>query len=177
MDMNELINAGVSFQMQNSDAEFGADGELIGYTEVARREPEFDLDEDSVGDHRNRYFLSSEGVTDTTELSQPYWDAVAEAHLAEMVAAELLAMPRKNDLSDNFGAMEFWQAQRAVRFDRLYRMAQRLRRDKRIMKLAELKAGVRTRYAASVRLIVTRQRNEWWLLYLTKEQAAQIAAV
>ncbi len=178
VNANELINAGVAFQMQNEDAAFGDDGELVGYSEVvSREERDFEANEDDSGDHRNRYFLSSEGLSDTTELSTPYWVECARSHVADQTKAEHLATPRASDTQPLHGAMEFWQAQRAVRADRLLRMAKRLRKDKRNAKLAELKAGVRSRYAAAVKLIVARGATEWWMLYLTKEQAAAIATI
>lgn len=158
---NELINAGVTFQMVSEDAGFGPDGELIGYTEVSTGRETYDSD----GDYRNRWFSTSEGVTDTTELSQPYWDAVAEAHVAQMQREAWLAEPKASDAKPMHGAMEFWQTQRAERFARLMRFIKR-----NPAKARKVKQGVRERYIASVKQAVGRNRGEWWMLYLTKEQ-------
>jgi hypothetical protein len=177
INANELINSGVRFQMVNEDAGFDDNGELIGYTEVAKAEPEWETNPDLAGDHRNRYFSSSEGLADTTELCTPYWQEVADAHVAEMQHAEWLATPTARDAEPLHGTMEFWAAQRTARADRLVRFAQRLRKDGKLAKLATLKRGVRERHVAAVKLVVGRGKNEWFLLYLTKEQYNAILSV
>lgn len=162
VNASELINAGVSFQMQNEDADFGPDGELLGYTEVSKEVETFDGD----GDYRNRWFSTSEGVTDTTELSQPYWDAVAESHVEAMKRDEWLATPRKSDEGPVHGEMEFWQTQRVARFERLLRYIRRASKSNAL----KAKRGAQARYIASIKMVVARGKNEWFLLYLTKEQ-------
>lgn len=129
------------------------------------------------GDHRSMYFSASEGLADTNELSTAYWDEVASAHVAEMRQAMELMAPRRGDAGLVPGAMEFWQSQRTQRARRLWRMAKHLRRVGNSAKLAELKKGVRERYATSVKLVVERSKREWWMLYLTKEQVATITAI
>lgn len=176
VNANELISAGVAFQMQNEDAGFGPDGELLGYTEVPV-EREWESDPDAAGDHRNRYFLSSEGLTDTTELSKPYWDEVADAHLAEMTKAEWLAEPKAKDAERPHGEMEFWARVRAERFERLKRDAKRAAKAKNWKRLAALKAGVVTRYEASLELVTSRAKDEWHLLYLTAAQVSYLRRV
>lgn len=158
---NELIAAGIGFTMVNEDAGFGPDGELLGYSEVPTYRETYDGD----GDYRNRWFSTSEGVTDTTELSQPYWDAVAQSHVEMMQREAWLAEPKASDAKPLHGEMEFWQQQRAERYARLLRF---IKRNPAMARKA--KQGIRERYVASVKAVVGRNRGEWFLLYLTKEQ-------
>lgn len=224
VNANELIAAGVSFQMQNQDTPFDErTGELVGYTEVGRRS-DFDVEAElhaarvvleeaqfladnpgdecgdaeldaevaemaeaatellaaidgADGDHANRYFSSSEGLADTTELSVGYWQAVAESHLAEMKRERHLATPKKGDLDPLHGTMEFWAKQREARFDRLRVTAKRLAKAKNWSKLDRLKAGVNERYSASAKLIAERNQKEWFLLYLTSAQVSYLRQV
>lgn len=176
VNANELIAAGVNFQMQNEDAAFGDDGELLGYTEVEVRR-EWDSDPEAAGDHRNRWFSSSEGLTDTTELSKPYWDEVADSHLAEMQKAEWLGTPKATDAQPLHGTMEFWADVRARRFDALRRDAKRAKQKKNWERLATLKAGVKARYEASLALVNSRAKAEWHLLYLTSAQVSYLLRV
>lgn len=129
------------------------------------------------GDHRNPYNTTSEGVADTTELGEGYWDAIAASHLAEMRRERSLERPAKGDLSLMHGTMEFWQAQREARFDRLRRMAKRLAKARDAEKLAKLKAGVASRYEASNKLVRERGKNEFFLLYLTSAQVSYLQRV
>src|SRR5690242_9608315 len=106
VNANELVAAGHNYRFLGTDGQadfedcdcrrvcrcpvdpitgvkgFALDGEMAGVSWEASAE--WEADPDLVGDHRNRWFSSSEGLTDTTELSTPYWDEVAEAHVAEM---------------------------------------------------------------------------------------------
>lgn len=129
------------------------------------------------GDHRTPYNTTSEGVANTLELSSPYWDNIADAHVSELQHQRRLERPAKDDLKLMHGTMEFWQAQRDARFDRLRRTAKRLAKARNEAKLQRLKAGVAERYEASAKLVAERKRKEYFLLYLTAAQVSYLQRV
>lgn len=133
------------------------------------------------GDHRSTYFSSSEGLVTTDDLATPYWDEVADAHIAEMRDAFHKMWVRREDVRDAGkplpGEMEYWAKVREGRFDRLRVFAKRTRKAGDERKLAALKAGVQARYAESAALVKRRGKAEWHLLYLTSAQVSYLLRV
>lgn len=131
------------------------------------------------GDHRSRYNSASEGLIDTSELSDDNdrWAHFADSHVSEMREAYELSKPRPGDDQPEYGALEFWQRQREERYHRLRRFALRTKRQGRWAQLATLKAGVKARYAASADLVKRRGKDEWWMLYLTRAQVDYLLRV
>jgi hypothetical protein len=107
------------------------------------------------------------------------WGHMLDNYLEEQQAAELLCRPRKADMvQDTYSLREFWQHMRKVRHQRLLAAALSAKRRKQYGRLNRLKQGVRSRYVASIQLVVARGATEWGeLLYLTKTQYAAIMAV
>lgn len=226
VNANELIDAGVGFQIADTDAAFDTDGELKGYREVStgRHTPSieaeeaaemrgfFDIDDagesiddfamlddcDGDGHHHEHSPVCSgekpscsEGCTciDTAKAAgSSRWAHVRDTHIAEMVADARLKLPVASDSSRDFGEMSYHQIaryRRACELDRYIRkIAWHLRFARRrnnrvainkcLSLLAKVRSGINERYRASVRLIVQRGRNEWWLLYLKREQRAYL---
>lgn len=217
VNMTELLDAGVGFDIREADRPFLENGELMGLREVRRRGdfdvaaelhaarevieanealdevPRYDVGETYAealdaatellakldgadGDHGSMYFTSSEGLVDTEELCRPYWDEVADAHVAEQRDARWRTTPRRGDVGQpTFGTMEYFAAQRERRFTRLVRLAKRLRRAGRMEKLGGLRwlLSVRQEYFRKATVLSGREvPAPNWALYLTQAQLA-----
>lgn len=181
VNANELIAAGIGFQMRDEEVGFDESGELRGYSEVLGENWTPDENTDGGAGYENRWFSRSEGLTDTTEMSDDHdrWGHLADAHAAEMEAIARASEPRWSENKvDSFRLREFWQLVRERRAERLEYTAKKAAKFRQLAKLRRLRQGVGERYRASVKLVVARGSTEWGeLLYLTREQYDRIMAV
>jgi hypothetical protein len=169
INAHDLSASGIAYTIIDDDALFDADGELTGYTEV--------IDEtyqafDGSGE--------SESLVDVDELRDDYtgrWEHLRDAHFSEMLLTEQHSRPMSGDQTLDYGAMQFWALHRERKVVALVHymtcLALQLRGERRtfVRRRAELlRDGISRRRAASIRLILARGQNEWWLLYLTSAQ-------
>jgi hypothetical protein len=157
-------------------------------TEVSRCEVDIDylsgeLDDTLATIKALSYWqTTSEGFDNVSELRDSpgdRWGHILDSYLEEQELSEFSCRPRDSDkIQDTYRLREFWQNMRATRHQRLMLHAMACKRRSRFTTLNKLKQGVRSRYIASVKLVVSRGATEWGeLLYLTKVQYQDIMGV
>ena len=176
----DLLNSGVGFTIVEADAQFGEDGELSGYSVITNEH--YTPPEPWVEDWMNE--LEVEPLCDTTSLSDDTdrWGHLADSHIEDRLSCAL-------DTGGGYDRhLEYSSLARDNRVRELTRWVKRVkhelsfaRRKKNTLRVCELerklkaaKQGINKRYFDAIHLIVTRKRNEWWMLYLTKQQRVEI---
>ena len=131
-----------------------------------------------------KYWTTGEGMSDVNELRDDAdrWAHYADAHQVEMAQGE--APLREWEMTPDYQARSYSAVERERRFMALswwlehkrLAMVQARRRGKneeveRLRRsIEQCVSGIKQRYTAAVKLIVGRGQNEWWLLYLKREQ-------
>lgn len=184
INISDLLTSGIGFSIVNEDADFAEDGELTSCRTIVDENYIRGGGERTTWDNAALKWVvvdpapESEPLTDTTELNDDSdrWGHIKDSHIAEMLAeAHTLSMPFSGRLHGEYGYHQLKRTRRTakllgyIRKLRLYRNKQR---NNTI--LARIKRGVWQRYAASIKLIVERNQQEWWLLYLTRKQVDTI---
>jgi hypothetical protein len=170
INSNDLIASGIAFSIVDTEVSFGDDGELSGYTEV--------IDE-TYRPCDGRYTPEREYLVNTTELlddTTGRWEHERDAYLADMLHHQRLSRPHRGDEALDYGAMQHWALCRERRVANLIGYMRKLaicakRHPAQVRAIVRtMQQGIRARYIASIQLIVQRDSDEWWLLYITKAQ-------
>lgn len=190
INVNELLTSGLGFSIQSADADFDDSGELTNIIEVTdlnyRRGGAEKVEWDNI---LLKHVIvdpapESEPLTDTTSLldDDQRWEHLRDAHIEESVSTALCA---NVDISGtDYGTYNYHRINRYRRTWRLRQYISRtslqLRRARKhgntelarklTSQLHECRAGIRQRYGASVHDIVSRGKDEWWRIYLSRAQ-------
>jgi len=158
----DLITSGIGFSIVNEDSDFAEDGELTSCRTIIDKE---------YGSYDSSPAEENEVLYDINSLrdDNDRWGHLRDTHIAEALAeAHTLSMPISGRL---YGEMQYHQLRRERKTAELLGYIAKLRIKRSTNRiLRKLISGVWQRYRDSVKLIVQRNKQEWWLLYLTREQ-------